>query len=323
MSKTEKEVSKEVQEDQENGSVFDFLYNDTRRVSSFLSQFDPSGYMDKIVHRDGVVKSRKRGFKVGLGGGASIVGTGGQGSVSFEKGPSDEGSESLERSYDPLWANAIALLDYLDERGIIRRGLSEARIGHFVLVKGQIMLLDLAMLKGAWEKGPIQKLIRNGMQDAQPEANRAERRKQSSTGKSQTNTAFEQTELLVSLLSIFPHSIQARMIAANVNVWSTLDADSIVGKSGDLILKHGTLIGGEWSMLGVLDAFPYDPEFKLESGEDEGDMFARIAETGVGALAARLAPAARAVMGRPPSAFGMTPLLIFRDVSGSDESEPS
>lgn len=223
-----------------------------------------------------------------------------------------------ERVYDPLWANARALLDYLTQRNMVRNDIASAAIGQFVLVSGQLLLLDLAMLKSAWEKPPIQRLMKAGMNHQLKSSgrNREQRRAAEKSALSQGEAQFE---VLVALLSMMPHAVQVRLIGNNVNVWCTLEEGAIAGLSSNLILKHGALLGGSWNMLGVLDASPYDPEFKNDDGEGEAEIFARIAETMVGALAARLGPITRTVMGRPPSAYGVTPLLIFRDVSAERE----
>lgn len=317
MSSSEKIALDVAPGEQENDSVYDFLYHDVRRVGSFLAQFDDAGHLQQVTQSDKVIRGAKRGWKFKLAGGVEQMGNG---ELSGERTPLEGGSEESERLYDPLWTNARTLLDYLAHRDMIQRELGTAQVGQFVLVQGQIMLLDLAMLKGAWDKGPIQKMIRAGAQaeaqSNQPRPSRAERRANRPSVGSNQQDGLAETDMLLSLLTLLPHSTQARLIGTDVNVWCSLDVESIVGQSSDLTLKHGALIPGDWFMLGVLDAYPYDPDFRNAEGESESELFGRIAETGIGQLVARLAPIVRQVMGRPPSAFGMTPLLIFREIAG-------
>ena len=87
----------------------------------------------------------------------------------------------------------------------------------------------------------------------------------------------------------------------------------MVTKTSDLLLKHGSIIQGEWAIVGVLDAMPdggapaegYDAEFASLLG---GSV--------IGTAAAHLGPVARNMLGRPAGSYGMTPLLIFREISG-------
>ena len=74
----------------------------------------------------------------------------------------------------------------------------------------------------------------------------------------------------------------------------------------DLLLKHGVAVRGEWSLLGILDATP-DSEVTAE-GQSLGS------ESNVATLLRALAPIARQMLGRPPGHYGVTPLLIFREI---------
>jgi hypothetical protein len=82
----------------------------------------------------------------------------------------------------------------------------------------------------------------------------------------------------------------------------------MIGSVGDLSLKHGTDIPGQWNMLGILDAMPSPIPAQI-----------MIPYTGI---AEHMAPTiknfsnmGRTMLGRPPEAFGATTLLIFREVS--------
>src|SRR5687768_8772008 len=126
MSTNDETASGKARDAQENDSVYDFLYQDVRRVGSYLAQFDVSGHLTAITQSDTINKGSKRSWKATVGG--SIPGLPGA-EVGVERGPSEAGSESSERAYDPLWANARALLDYLSERDVIERDIDRASIG--------------------------------------------------------------------------------------------------------------------------------------------------------------------------------------------------
>lgn len=53
----------------------------------------------------------------------------------------------MEGTYDPVWTNAIDLLTYLNERGMIQRDIRQAHTGQFVMAKGTLGIIDLALLQ--------------------------------------------------------------------------------------------------------------------------------------------------------------------------------
>jgi hypothetical protein len=82
-------------------------------------------------------------------------------------------------------------------------------------------------------------------------------------------------------------------------IYLTLSAD-------DLLLKHGTSIAGTWNMLGILDALP-------DGGEQEDLSFLADMVKGLAQFSQQIRPH----FGRATDYFGMTPLLVFREVSGN------
>lgn len=202
-----------------------------------------------------------------------------------------------ERFYDPLWTNARTILDYLHEHELLNLNVNNAKLGQFVLVKGSVVLLDLGLLRGVWEKSAFQKMLESGIASGiQPMGSRRERRAQSTKGKSESST---EVDAIIELLSLLPHTLQLRFLSNDASFWSTLDENAVVGRASDLILKHGALIGGEWHMAGVLDAYPYNPAYTDEDGRSIQDILAGLAETAIGQMIAYIAPAIQPVMGRP------------------------
>lgn len=167
MSKSELQVSQKAQGEQEADSVFDFLYHDSRRVGSLLSQFDANGLLKGVTQSDGVKKGTRRGYKFGLGGNLPSLGGA---NFDLERGPAEEGASSTELSYDPFWANAREFLDAITARDMLHRELSQAGIGQIVLISGRIVLFDVATLRPAWNLPSIKAKIREG--EATPPSNR-------------------------------------------------------------------------------------------------------------------------------------------------------
>lgn len=106
-------------------------------------------------------------------------------------------------------------------------------------------------------------------------------------------------------MQLLPHGIQGRLIGdLQRTVWFTLREDGLSTNAADVFLKHGSHIAGSWNIVGIVDALPsfaFSPQSPFEDG-----MQKAIADLG-----ASLRPA----VGRPNDAWGMTPLLIFREVS--------
>ncbi|MBC7160115.1 MAG: hypothetical protein H5U21_08725, partial [Porphyrobacter sp.] len=168
MPKSDEIASTEEQGEAESGSVFDFLYHDHRRIASFLSQFDVNGLLTGLTQGEGVTKGAKRSKRLGVGAQAPLVGGG---SLDFEIGPGEAGSQTLERIYDPFWVNARQFLDVLTERDMIQRDISAANMGEFVLAKGFLSVLDLVMFKEAWKLPSLQRMIKAGMGLEKPMGN--------------------------------------------------------------------------------------------------------------------------------------------------------
>ena len=308
MSKKDETASAEEQGDQNTDSVFDFLYHDHRRIASFLSQFDANGLLTGLTQSEGVTKGSKRSKRVGIGGELALLGGG---NVEFEMGPGESGSETLERVYDPYWTNARQFLDVLQERSMVERNLRNASIGQIVLATGYLSIQDLGMMKEAWNAPAIKSTIMAGAGGGKRKGNMTAAQK--AAAKEEENN----TKLFLELIQLMPHSVHARMLtrddsAANL-VWCVLNQENLVTSASDVALTYGYMMSGEWSILGILNAQPEYLTPDLKGEFDENDL--GLTESIVGQVSKLLAPVVRVSLGRPSAAFGITPLLIFREVS--------
>jgi hypothetical protein len=75
----------------------------------------------------------------------------------------------------------------------------------FVLAKGNLTVLDLVMLQAAWGKTTVQRMIKAGA------SGHTLTRQQRRSGQQQP---VSEIDLLIDLLSILPHSVQARIDGA-------------------------------------------------------------------------------------------------------------
>ena len=142
-SKPEKTLS-EASDQQEKNSVYDFLYHDARRIASFLAQFDQHGHLTGLVRTSGI--SETAGSLYGVAGGVGVP-TVANLSASGGDSVSSTDSDQAAKTYDPLWQNSLALLDYLTQRDLIHKDLKAAKLGQFALVTGRLIVMDVAMIR--------------------------------------------------------------------------------------------------------------------------------------------------------------------------------
>jgi hypothetical protein len=314
MSKSVEKASHEAQDEAPLDSVYDFLYHDSRRIGSFLSQFDNNGLLTGLNRGETSSLGSKRGWKFGAGGDLPLLGGA---NVSVEREPSESGSETLQRSYDPFWINALTLLDFLTERGLIKPEIEEAALGQFVLVRGWLNILDLAMFKEAWRLPTVQQAVRFGEQAALPvEANGRERRSQ---GRQSHNRATmpSDADITLELLTVLPHTVHASIITEYATVWANLREEFMVTPSSELALTHGTSPPGDWALLGILSGRPDigESEHQQLMAQMGSDLPPGLVNSAIGLMAKFLTPLIRTALGRPANAFAVTPLLIFREVT--------
>lgn len=306
-------------------SVLDFLYHDSRRVGSFLSQFDP-GLLQSLTRTNEAsqVDTERVERGVALGAPSVLGGTRGSGEDT-EVGTRN----TLQQIYDPYWANARALLNYLEEHKLLQRDLKVSTLGQFVLAKGYLTVLDLAMWQKAWGLPTVQQAARAGGEAAASAAaamlpfedtgNRHERRNQSRQGKGQAQKTQMPTEvdITLELLTVLPHTVHASILTDEETVWSSLLQENLVTPSSELILTHGASLPGEWTLVGILSGQPDFGaiEHQQRMAEIGGALPPGVMNSAIGIMAQQMTPLIRQALGRPMGNYAVTPLLIFREVT--------
>jgi hypothetical protein len=215
---------------QRNNSVFDFLYDDHRRIASFLAQFETYGVLQQVKATESV--SHKGTSETSTKAGIDVVALV-KGDIARGDTVSDEERDSAERIYDPLWRNARTFLNHLTERDMIVRAIEKARIGQFVLITGELAAFDLGLLKKMWELPAVKSSIfdavaKQNAPQIQPK-NKAERAKE----RYAKPKLPDGLEAGFELMTIMPHTVQASIRGQRWNVWSSLREDSLVIKMGD------------------------------------------------------------------------------------------
>jgi hypothetical protein len=305
------------QDDQSIDSVYDFLYHDARRIGSFLAQFDNFGHLQQLTSSETASKDAKRGYSLKLAGNVPIPGTiePAEGSLTLGMDPSHSGSEVQMRLYDPLWTNALALLDYLDERGLIQRNLTAGRLGQFVIASGRLSILNAEMLPKIWDSQSVRDMTvrqwgetAKSQWAAQSENAALKGGQRERAEKAVFNAATGVAKAGMDIIGSFPHSAQCTIVGTDFSAWSILTTEGMVGTVADLSLKHGAEVPGEWHLLGILDALP-----------DQIPVQVPIVNTGIpqhfGTLIRNFSNLGRTLLGRGPESYGMTALLLFRKVA--------
>ena len=308
-------------------SVDDFLYADHQRIATFLAQFEDHGVPTQTTHKtsEQSQKQSKLGGRVGF---RTLH-------VSPEKATQRQSGEELSRVFDPAWSNALSFRDLLDEHDLIQRDLDAAGIGQIVLASGHLDLADLSILKGMWSHKTVRDSVRASAADAQAKIqeaaqlgdanlkltgpgasnqNRHQRRREQKLGRNEPAPPKQPdpTELALDVIGHMPHPVQGALSQGSNRLWFSLKSECLTVSTGDLLLKHGSAVSGVWSVLGILDAKP--DHMSID------ERIARVMRGGLspalGLVLMQLAPATRALLGRPEDAYGVTPLLIYREVGG-------
>nr|WP_086491364.1 hypothetical protein [Novosphingobium panipatense] len=295
------------------GSVYDILYSDTRRLSSLLSQFSDDGIITELTRADEAGHTSKAGLSIKVISGDT----------------SSSGKETKSQKIDPQWLLPLLFLD--EAQHLIHHDLEKAPIGSVVLIKGKLIVTDLRIIQKLWSAPSAKKTILQQIRQSEQEAadaaaevpaNRAAKRAARAASKQKSEQS--EAELVMELLPLLPHSPQVNIVGADHTAWATVEPDYIFGSIEDLMLKHGAKVAGTWAMVGILDGRP----FEERADEDYDDMVSLDERVRIGMfadniwkLATELAFPARQALGRPFTSFGITPLVIFREVEQPAASE--
>jgi hypothetical protein len=295
-----------------DGSVYDILYADTRRLSSLLSQFSDDGLLVELSRAAEDAHSVSAGL-----------------SIKVVKGDtSSTGKSGSTRKIDPQWLLPLLFLDAAKD--LIERDIEQAALGSLVLAQGRLIVTDLRILQKLWSSPTAKKFVLQQIKDAERDKareaaanegeNRASRRL---AGKKQSEASASEADLIMELLPLLPHSPQVNIVSPDSTVWSTIEPDYLVGTVEDIMLKHGAKVPGGWSMVGILDARPWEER----EDEDYDDILTFDDQISIGMhgmdniwkIATGLGWPARQALGRPLLSYGVTPLIIFREIErGAD-----
>jgi hypothetical protein len=265
--------------------IFDFIYLDTKRLTSYLAQLDDDGVLLSIKKTEHLKDEQKTLGSVGLN-----IATRASTEINEEIG------RQKERHYDSSSVALYSVIDKLDELGFIKKDIANTAIGQLLLCSGSITFQDIRMMRNLWD--PIMKLLVNqGQSLGQGNKNKNHNLK----------TQLKEAELMKDILSGLPHALLMTLFSGDQSLWSSLEEDHLKINSDDITLKHGANFAGEWHVLSILDA---KPDHEIEQIHP--------APTAINGLFSGMVDVlsnVRQLLGRPADAYGITPLAIFRTVS--------
>ena len=183
------------------------------------------------------------------------------------------------------------------------RNAHEAGVGQFVVTTGVLKVINTSLLQSAWASpGLLTKALElDGSAD--------------DLGK---QLGMQIIRDLPTHPQAFHYGFDAEGNSIGAS-WMTLDPSNLILPIFDLTLKYGLHLG-RWSLLGIKDAAGD------EGPQDDAELSTLMAADWMAAAEARistplalfaelLAPAARRLIGRPRAYYGVTPILIFREVA--------
>lgn len=240
MSKSDSKASESTREEAfaaQAAPVLDFIYHDARRVGSLLTQFEGGGHLVALTEREHAQKSEKTHAKFTAATDIKVVKAG----IELGVAPESTGGEALERQLDPIWANAISLLEYVEEKGMIAPNPATARIGQFVRISGILRIQDLRIVTSVLNSKKFMDLMRSV---------------QSPKEAKEFQAIFNKIGMWLELV---PVGVVAEIRRANgERFWSGIPSEGLTMAPEQIFLKHGPVLAGEWSILGILDAKPDD-----------------------------------------------------------------
>ena len=257
--------------------IYDFIYLDSKRLTSFLAQLDDDGVLLSIKNTNKVEDEKNSLLSAGVNMGTRA-----------SKESNETVSEQSERHYDSSVSILYSAMDKLNDLGFIRKNIDDTAIGQLLLCSGTITFQDIRMMRNLWD--PMMKFVVNGEQG----------------NHKQKQEKQKEMDIYKSIFEALPHALLMTFMSENECLWSSLEEEHLKINSDDITLKHGANFAGQWRMLGILDAKP--------NGKSENTAPPAIGNPFFDGLV-QVVESIREMIGRPSTYYGITPIAIFRIVT--------
>ncbi|MDP8904443.1 MAG: hypothetical protein M3N29_03870 [Chloroflexota bacterium] len=199
----------------------------------------------------------------------------------------------------------VEVIAGLRERGYLRDSIrAELPDGAFVLVSGQLQVIDAEALAGLVERMPdVQRSFRTLTGDPQ-RSNRAERRSRHGHDSDSDLTPGQANALTNILRTFASNSVRIRLLSGDHLVATAIvERDKFVEQLDRLVVRHGHRMAGTWHVLGQVNK-PADDPFYSPEGQTLLDIVERDA----------LAPM-KLFVDISGTAATITPLAVYREVA--------
>ncbi|ECD4561003.1 hypothetical protein E1A17_24570 [Salmonella enterica subsp. enterica serovar Newport] len=278
------------QEPPKKDSLYDFLYLDEVRVKSLIAQLNDSGVLNSLTETSttdsGSVKNAKIGFST-----IALAQGNYQSSSSIQN--------KSEKNHDTRWTHPLILLDLLQQEDFTSRGLKDATLGKCVLISGSIRFYDMDYVSHALPV--IADYCKNLWNVPAKNKKRIDDAPMPGFGGHTIGQAKN-------ILGFLPKSLQINFTDTESNkIWMSINKDFMGINIDDILLKYGHHIPGKWHVIGIIDALP---DILQPPSEEE-----IIAEDDIRSFIIEISTTIRDLVGRKSDSYGLTPIMIFREVS--------
>jgi len=274
-------------------ALLDFLYLDLKRLESFASQLF-KGVPDEQTDES----AREIEVQLGVKGGIPVLLQGsGDTRALFSAG-----STVTSRMHHYLVTRVI---ESLRERDLLLSDPSTAPDGTFVLVTGQLQILDPLGLAATLRLLPSTMKAATQLGGAAT-SNRQERQRQQEAASAQE----KQFKTLADVIEAFGRdTVRIRVIENNESLATAVgERDKFVEPLDRLVLRHGYLTGDAWHVLGQVNAAG-SASFYEPGSETFLDVLETTAITALQQVAA--------VLTASSEAWALTPLVVYREITGA------
>jgi hypothetical protein len=224
---------------------------------------------------------------------------GGEPFAGMQRSSSKETTEGKHESMIPHDLVLRDVLKKIKEEKFIIESPQNAKIGNIVLIQGELVLVDPNLIINLMKSVP--KMLEDNFNQA---ASKGGKRGIRNNSEAKNLTKAFLSMLGAALDSVHPVT-QFRIATAEVEAWGTIVQEHMRKPINCLLMQHGQIIPGLWSMLGIVDNGCSSP--KQASVRPLPPMHSGLEEALDGM---------RMVFEVPNAALSVTPLVIFRQIIG-------
>lgn len=272
--------------------LLDFLYADHERVASFLAQIQGEGSLKETNQAATAQKKSKQegGLKLGL--------------LDGKLGAERDWSKEVRHTFDPLWANSRKLIDHFE--GKMAEDTPVA-LGQLRILSGTLIAYDFSSIRSLMNADAMDDFIASGISDDNNYDKRSAKAKADKK---------KEAGVIREFMKGLPLGIGFVLVTDSQHFWFSVKREYLSLYDLDVPLKFPAHISGKWSVLGVIDALPYDHVEGLQPIIDrniDGLFPAMVLHM------MQLTGATAAMFGRPFPAHGLSPLVVYREVRAEAE----